>query len=81
MDNPVMACEKNIEEIKTIPTTFNEKIINAETKNFYVLLAFLSITFAILIAIRIYFCLVKYKAKQKHLFLYYVRNNKLKEVL
>ena len=38
-----MVCDKNVEEIKTIPATFHEKIINVETKNFYVLLAFLLI--------------------------------------
>ena len=43
IDNPVMVCDKNVEEIKTIPATFHEKIINVETKNFCVLLAFLLI--------------------------------------
>ena len=38
---------------------------------------FLSITIALLIAVSIYFYMVKYKAKRKHLFPFYVRNNKL----
>ena len=32
------------EEIKTIPTNFNEKTIACKTRNFYILLAFLLIT-------------------------------------
>ena len=36
----------NIEEIKTIPTDFNEKNIVCETKNFYIFLTFLLIIIA-----------------------------------
>ena len=56
-----MVCDKNIEETKTIPTTFNQKIVIAETKNLYILLAFLLITLALLRAARMYFSLVKTK--------------------
>ena len=45
------------------------------------LLAFLLIPIALLIAAGIYFCLIKYKSEQKQLLPYYVKNNKLKEVL
>ena len=47
----------------------------------YILLAFLLFTIALLIAVRIYCCLIKYKEKQKHLLPFYITNNKLKEVL
>ena len=44
-----------------------DKNIIFETTNFYGLLVFLLITIALLIAFSIYFCLIKYKAKQKKL--------------
>ena len=62
-------------ETKTIP-----KNIICETKILYILLAFLLITIAMLIAVSIYYYLIKYNAKQKHLLPFYVTNNKLKEV-
>ena len=68
-------------ETKTIPTNFNETNAICKTKSFCVLLAFLLITIVLLIAVSIYCYLMKYKAKQKHLFPFYVTNNELKEVL
>ena len=59
--------ESNVEEIKTIPTIFNEKIITYRTKNYYILLAFLQITIVLLIVVGIYCYLIKYQAKQKQL--------------
>ena len=56
------------------------KSIVCETKRFYISLAFLLITIALLIAVSIYCYLRKYKAKQKHLLPFYITNNKLKEV-
>ena len=63
IDNSVITCDKIIdgEETKTVPKT-----IICKTKSFYILLAFLLITIALLIVFSIYFCLIKYKAKQKH---------------
>ena len=55
------------EEIKTIPINFNEKKVTCKTQNFYILLAFLLITIAFLIAVSIYCHLMKYQSKQKHL--------------
>ena len=52
----------------------NKNII-CETKNFYILLAFLLITIALLIAVSVCCCMIKYKAKQKHLLPFYVTNN------
>ena len=49
-------------ETKTIPTNFNEKKATCKTQNIYILLTFLSITIALLIAVSIYCCLIKYQA-------------------
>ena len=49
------------EEIKTIPTNFNENKATCKTKNFYILLAFLLITIGLLIAASIYCYLTKYR--------------------
>ena len=54
---------------------------NIICETFYILLAFLLIRIALLIAVSIYCYLIKYKAKQKHLLSFYVTNNELKEVL
>ena len=51
------------EEIKAIPTNFNEKKITCKTQNF--LFTVLLITIALLIAARIYCYLIKYQVKQK----------------
>ena len=42
------------EEIKIIPTNFNEKKVTCKTQSFYTLLALLSITITLLIAVSIY---------------------------
>ena len=60
-------------------TKFNENKATCKTQNFYVLLAFSSITIAILIAVSIYYFLIKYRAKQ--LLPFYYTNNELTEVL
>ena len=49
-------------------THFNEKKAICKTQNFYILLAFLSITIALLIAVSMYCYLIKYRAKQLLLF-------------
>ena len=48
------------EEIKTIPTNFNEKNITFKTQSCYILLASLLITISLLIAVSIYCYLIKY---------------------
>ena len=45
--------ESQVEEIKTVPTSFNEKNITSKTQSFYILLAFLSITITLFIAVSI----------------------------
>ena len=59
----------------------DEKKAACKTQNFYILLAFLSITIALLIAVSIYCYLVRYRAKQKHLLPFHVTNNELKEIM
>ena len=50
-------------------------------QNFNILLAFLLITIASLIAVSVYCYLIKYRAKQKHLLPFKFTNNKLKEIM
>ena len=62
------AIKSNNEEIKTIPTYFNEENITCKTQSFYyILLTFLLITITSLIVVSIYCYLIKYRAKQKRL--------------
>ena len=58
-----------------------KKNIICETKDFYILITFLLIVVVLLIAVSIYVCLIKSKAKQKHLLSYYVTIDKLEDVL
>ena len=53
-----------------------ETNIICERKKLYILLPFLLITVALLIAVSIYCYLIKYKAKQKHLLPFYFTNSK-----
>ena len=52
------------DETKTSTINFNEKSAMCKTKNFYILLAFLLITVALLIAVSIYCYLIKYEVKK-----------------
>ena len=80
--DPAIFCDEVIElldeEIRTIAITFYDKNITCKAHNFYVILPFLLITIAILIAISTYYYLIKYQAKQKHLLPFH--DTKLKEV-
>ena len=64
MDDFAIMCDEIIEsydkETKTVSTNFNEKYIICKTQNLYILLAFLLITIALLIAVSIYCYLIKY---------------------
>ena len=75
MDDLSITCDEIIElykeETKTIPANFNEKKAICKKQNFYILLAFLLITIAFVIAVSIYCCFIKYRAKQKHLLLFH----------
>ena len=55
IDDSVITCGETIEEeTKTVTTNFNEKHAVCKTKSFYILLVFLLVTFALLIAASIY---------------------------
>ena len=53
MDNSAIMCDEAIESYDE-ETNFNEKNITCRTQNLYILLALLSITVALLIALSIY---------------------------
>ena len=66
INDSVIPCDEFIDaEIKTIPTNFNEKNTICKTKNFYILLPFSIITIVLLIAVGIYYYLIKYKKEEK----------------
>ena len=85
MNDSVIACDDIIQsydkETKTIPANFNEKKATCKTQNLYILLTFLLITIALLIAVNIYRYLIKCRAKQKHLLTFHVTYNKLKDIM
>ena len=64
MDGSAIICDEVIEscneEIKTIPASFGEKSIACKIQKVYILLAFLLITIALLIAVSIYHYLIEY---------------------
>ena len=64
MDGLVIICDEVIESYDW-ETDFNEKKTNCKMQNFYILVGFLLITIALLIAVIIYWYLIKYQAKQK----------------
>ena len=67
MDDLVITFDKVIkpcdEEIKTIPINFNEKKVTCITQIFYILLGFLLITVALLIAVSISCYMIIYQTK------------------
>ena len=71
MDDSTIICDEVMksydEEVKAISRNFSEKKVTCKTQKFYILLAFLLITIALLIAVSIYCYLIKFQAKQKHL--------------
>ena len=82
MSKSAIACDEIIEsyneETKTILTNFNKKKATWKTQNLYILLAFLLITIALLIAVSVYCYFIKYRAKEKHLLPFNNTNNELK---
>ena len=81
IDDSAIICNEVIDaydKTKTVPTNFNEKKVTCKTQNFYILLAFLLITKALLIAFSIYFYLIKYRGKQKYLLPFH--DTKLKQI-
>ena len=62
IDNSVITRDEIIEETKAVSTNFNNKKLTYKIKKFYILLAFLAMTIALLIAVKINCYLIKYKA-------------------
>ena len=64
MDDSVIMCDKFLgsynKETKTIPIRFNENKTICKMQNFYILLAFLLNTIALLIVVSIQCYLIKY---------------------
>ena len=85
MDDLAITCDEVREsydkDTKTIPKKFNEKKAILKTQNFYILLGILLITTELLIAVRIYCYLIKYRAKQKNLLPFHDKNNELRRVI
>ena len=83
MDDSAIICDEVIDADADAElndqTNFNEKKATCKMQSFYILLASLSITVALLIAVNIYCHLIKYRAKQ--LLPFHYRNNELREVL
>ena len=73
INDSVITCDEIIEETKTVPRNLNEKMQPLK-QSFYISLAFPLIVIGLLIAIRIYCYLIKYNAKLKHIFPYYITN-------
>ena len=76
-NDSAIKCDEVIdaEKTKSIP-----KNITCKTQNSYLLLAFLLITIALLIAVSIYYYLIKYLAKQNYLLPFHFTNNDIKQV-
>ena len=66
------------EQIKTISKKINYEKVTCKMQNCCILLTFLLITIALFIAVNIYWYLMKYRAKQKHLLPFH--DTKLKEI-
>ena len=87
VDNSVITCDEIIEEIKPIPanailtksTLTKCNSTKIDPTKFYFLPTFLLITIALLIAVNIYFSLIKYGTKQKPLRPCHYITSKLKE--
>ena len=73
----MITCDETIKETKTWATNFNGKKVASKTKKFYILLAFLLITIALLITVTINCCLIKYKSKQNILLAFRVTSHEL----
>ena len=64
LDDSAITCDEIIEPrnegTKPIPTNFSKKKATCKSQNFYILLAFLLITLALLIVVSIYCYLIRY---------------------
>ena len=75
MGDSAITCDYVIEwydeEMKTIPTNFNDK---KYAQSFYILLAYLLIAIALLIAVSVHCYLIKYQAK-KNIYYHFMTQN------
>ena len=76
MNDSVITCDEIVEQTKTVLTSFLKKSLTCKTQNFYILLALLLITMALLTNVSVYCYLINYRAKQKYLLPFHVINNK-----
>ena len=74
MDDSTIICDEVIELYKE-ETNFDENKATCKMQNFYILVKFLIIAIALLIAVIIYCYSIKYGAKQKHLLPFHYTNN------
>ena len=74
MNDSAITCNDIIEPSEE-ETNFNGKKATCKIQNIYILLAFLLITIPLLIAVSIYYYLIKYRSKQKHFFSFQYTNN------
>ena len=78
MDDSAIMCNEVIEsyeeETKIIPTNFNEKKATCRTQSFNILLAFLLIGIALLIAVTINCYLIKHRTKIYYHFMSQITN-------
>ena len=77
MDDSAIICDEVI-DADPDETNFNEKKATCKMQHFYIFLALLLITIALLIAVSIYCYLIKY---QEHFLPFHYTNNELREVL
>ena len=78
IENSLIMCDRiiDVEETKTVTTNFNKKT-TCKTQSFYILIAFLLITIAFLIAVILYCYLIRYQVKEKDLLPFYFTNSTL----
>ena len=79
MDDSAIMCDEITESYRKKEILIKKAA--CKTQNFYILLGFLLITIALLIAVSIYCYLIKYRAKRKHFLPFNFTNNKLKEII
>ena len=80
IDDSVISCDEIIDKTKRTSKTYLTKSTSTKSnsKNFYILLTFLLITKALSIVVSVYCYLIKYRAAEKYLLPYHIKNNKLK---
>ena len=85
MDDSAITCDEIIEsydkETKTVPTNCNEKKATCKTQKCLSFTCIFIIYYRLLTAVSICCHLRKYRANQKHLFIFHETNNELRKIL